>query len=1434
MLDIAVPHHEQSLSERSDDLPSPYRTGDAFMRSQAFELPEEEDLADEGSAGVTLGSRAASFRRADSSKSAMSSAAAAFSSSIKARFKSERSASEPAGLVAPAPLPPPDAEPATSLGARRLSREVPSSVKRLSHLRKGSGANTLPSFARKGPHVLGRRETSFAAAQAWAEKPDAPKHGDLKRAMAASLMRACVKKKIARRKGRYIDPTGVRVDLERFQWCGTPYGRLHEFGCPIAVTLYLEFLSEGGYLFLLMALIALPSAIDAVIRNVRRRQCRSFAQTAADAASLSSFWSAPSVFDGLPSGCGYDGVALRDSLPMSFDVWGWHLLPAFGTCMEYAAMPDACNPQLEAIYQQRLIEGELRVTYCNITSAQVIRAVGFDVFVPLNHSADYCADGSAGLTGDARLSGVLLFWGVALNALIFVIFLLRVRRMQVRQEAVLSADRVSGHVYTAADFAAMVTGLDQVPYNDASGLPDLERRLRADLQRLGFSAQVIDHIEIARNCGKEMAILARLATLKAQRQELLFRLALQHERNERAPARGAPQSNKQMAKISAIRSRLAVNEVATRGARRELDQLVSQEHYTTGHAFIVFQTIAERDRFISIFTKAPHAIGEGGLAELVPDCIRSAGARSHAAMAHCCPGTMRVLGRAAKSALRRGGSGSSGATAGATAVGEGGNLCAREGSRRFPGDFREISGDFREGSRRGSDAEGGATAAKQALASASWRTSGVEVMRAPEPNDVYWENLELSERTRAIRQVGTNLAIGILIIAGTALLYFVRTVQIAANQNFSTVQNDTERVLSYLSVSGLAAVVTILWNLVLRATIEFLTELECHVTRSKVELAVFTKLICAYSLNTVAVPIFVSVLPPTFDRASHAFVGAELSGITQAWYESGGVVAQAAILMLTSSLVTDLLRYIHFPALFKRFVLGRFAASQIRLNQLWAPPRMPLGGVYAETFRSICVGMVYAPIYPPAFLITSFALFSNLYSTRFAIATWYMRPPLVDGQLMKRMRNFCVWLLLPSCLAVAMVTGAQSWQGREALGMISQAVPALLVGFLLWLCLLMLGPLLSRSRVYSTKFIHEVHGEPQHDGDSLPPPLASRSSTSSSIKHSRIRYCDVLKTFGYIIERYECPAASRAKTARHLEDTAFRQGFTGGYVDAGNATVLETASQGSEGSRLNSESGAEAGGGQGGGTGDVESAEGAAGGTTDAEGDASSGIGDASSDNGEDPFFPSVALPAVPEPWTVANGPSVDSGALWASARQGMLRGDFASSSSSSSGGSSLASSSSSAIGRGACGFGSVVSRDPVILHLNSALTELSRVLVELGGEPIPIGDDQQRMQRAERRVQRRLKHGSSAGGTRGGSRSGGVSSAGGANGGAAAPGQGEGSDLEETSFLAETGYFAPVQASLGYSAWHGDAGAPLGAEDAAKSAVPAASPSAGVSQTQC
>lgn len=857
----------EDLDELS--LPSPQLPGDAFMRSGAFELPEEEQLPDDD--GMPPGnSKNASLRREWSGKLLGGPLAnSIISSSLTPWSKVARAASEPVGLVAAAPaanLPVALDKAALATSSRKLesaSRESSSSLAtrpslsvRPSHRRASSGGFTS---AIKRASLPPRKEQSFAVTQAYAEKAGAPKHGDMKRAMAASLMRTCVKKQVARRKGRYIDPTGVRVNLERFQWCTTPYTRLHEFGCPIAVTLYMEFLIEGGFLFLVMALIALPSAIDAIIRNIRRRQCRALAVATPSRAGL-----AATAAEELLHGCGYDGVALRESLPSSLDVWGWHLMPAFGTCMEYAQMEDACDPTLEDAYWKNYREdAQPRITYCNITSAQVIRPLGSAIFARLNHSADFCADGwTFGIQGGPRLSGVLLFWGVALNVLVFVIFLLRVRRMQARQEAVISDKSVAEHVFTAADFTVMVTGLDKVPYDDASGMPDMERRLRADLQRLGFEKAAIDHIEIARGCSQEMAILHRLAALKSQRQQLLFRLALQHERNAQAPARGADASQAQMKKVSSIRGRLAKNEVSTKAARRDMDLLASSEHMTTGHAFIVFQTIADRDRFITMFTQTPHAIGEGGLAELVPYPLRTAGALLRRRLSRFCPRLARGCGACADRLLAWGGEGRGDAPSDPNASG-----LARTGAAGTAsgGKGRSVAGVY----------------TKQALASASWRTTGVEVVRAPEPSDVYWENLELSDDARTWKQLTTNLIIFVMIIIGTVLLYFVRTVQVAANQNLSVEQDDAARILSYLSVSGLAAGVTIVWNLILRAAIEYLTELECHVTRSRVELAVFTKLICAYSLNTVFVPIFVSVVTLQFDRSSQSFVGVELIPVTQ-------------------------------------------------------------------------------------------------------------------------------------------------------------------------------------------------------------------------------------------------------------------------------------------------------------------------------------------------------------------------------------------------------------------------------------------------------------------------------------------------------------------------------------------------------------------------
>ena len=81
-----------------------------------------------------------------------------------------------------------------------------------------------------------------------------------------------------------------------------------------------------------------------------------------------------------------------------------------------------------------------------------------------------------------------------------------------------------------------------------------------------------------------------------------------------------------------------------------------------------------------------------------------------------------------------------------------------------------------------------------------------------------------------------------------------------------------------------------------------------------------------------------------------------------------------------NAIITDFLRATQIDRLFNRYVRGRFAASQIKLNQLYAPPPMAFGHLYAETFRTLSIGVVYAPIYPPAFILTALAYSSR--STR--------------------------------------------------------------------------------------------------------------------------------------------------------------------------------------------------------------------------------------------------------------------------------------------------------------------------------------------------------------------------------------------------------------------------------------------------------------------
>lgn len=220
----------QLTNDTSDDeLESRFRSGHAFLSSAAFDLPDEEAVESERASVKQTDSERASAKMADSSpdKSASADERVSRLGSI---------AESEAGLEEP-----------TRGGVNRRSRapswvsdQLPRKLKdvptRLSVLASSIDQVFDPGFEKDNvagevskakleqpagrlsnllPRFTTQASTSMSTAEALAERSDAPKHGDPKRAYAASLMRRCVKKTTARRKGRYIDATGCALKAHK-------------------------------------------------------------------------------------------------------------------------------------------------------------------------------------------------------------------------------------------------------------------------------------------------------------------------------------------------------------------------------------------------------------------------------------------------------------------------------------------------------------------------------------------------------------------------------------------------------------------------------------------------------------------------------------------------------------------------------------------------------------------------------------------------------------------------------------------------------------------------------------------------------------------------------------------------------------------------------------------------------------------------------------------------------------------------------------------------------------------------------------------------------------------------------------------------------------------------------------------------------------------
>ena len=202
-------------------------------------------------------------------------------------------------------------------------------------------------------------------------------------AAAACRLRRCVKKQY---------DCGRVVGVENFPLRRARYAELGHYGCSVAVEMLLEFQTECLLLFVAMFVLALPALADNWQRNAERESCRE--ALASFVSNVSAVGVAVASTEQRLLECGYTSVSTRQTaLPPR----PGYLRATLGTCEEFSNATALTLPSVDAPYP----------------------------FVPVP-DAPFCI----GATASSYALQQAAAWSAMLGGLAFLVFLLRVRRMQ--------------------------------------------------------------------------------------------------------------------------------------------------------------------------------------------------------------------------------------------------------------------------------------------------------------------------------------------------------------------------------------------------------------------------------------------------------------------------------------------------------------------------------------------------------------------------------------------------------------------------------------------------------------------------------------------------------------------------------------------------------------------------------------------------------------------------------------------------------------------------------------------------------------------------------------------------------------------------------------------------------------------------------------------
>ncbi|CAD8213980.1 unnamed protein product [Paramecium octaurelia] len=279
----------------------------------------------------------------------------------------------------------------------------------------------------------------------------------------------------------------------------------------------------------------------------------------------------------------------------------------------------------------------------------------------------------------------------------------------------------------------------------------------------------------------------------------------------------------------------------------------------------------------------------------------------------------------------------------------------------------------------------------------------IQITRAPEPDDVFWENCGYSLKYKIKQRTLSWLITLVLLVSSFFILFGLDYVQ----NNYLKDQNINYVLLTIISL--IISLIILIINAMIYFSITILAKKEKHYTKTHYDVSVATKLIYVQFVNSGLLIMATNILVQGLSTRNDLDKDIELQSL--AFSRPGGVAQDAFIITLINALITPLTSFFdifYLRKLIQQRNLEKSATNtitQTEANTIFEGPQVLLYDNYAYVCKTVWITLFFAPLVPISLLFCICGLFLYYWIQKYLLLRRKCRPPLQSSHLNSEMCN---------------------------------------------------------------------------------------------------------------------------------------------------------------------------------------------------------------------------------------------------------------------------------------------------------------------------------------------------------------------------------------------------------------------------------------------